>query len=127
MDDSFIFKPTIKNTTHNNEYYTILGSEDFIDDNNNPRIKNNDNTQILAKKVVRSDNSIKFLVKLSNNGKIYNPISIYGEERQSNFLDSVCKSSDKFIEVNGKVFEAYIKFLKTKNKLWLHNAEREML
>lgn len=127
MDDSFIFRPTKVEIKHDNEYYTMIGSEDYIDKYNNPRIKDDSNSNILAKKIVRVDNTIKYMVKLNNNGKIYNPISIYGEEKQSTFLDSICKTSDKFIEVNIKVFESYIQFLKTKNKAWLQNAEREIL
>ena len=126
MTEQFIFEQSAKNIIQENEYYTLSGLEDFQDDLNNPRIKNSEDTKILAKKIIRDNNHIKFSIKLGNNGKIYNPISIYGEEKKSNFLDRICRNSNKFKEVNSKAFDLYIKFLKTKNIAWLHNAEREM-
>lgn len=124
--DNFIFEQSTRTPTQENEYYTLMGMEDFQDSLNNPRINNSNDNKILAKKIVRDDNSVKFSIKLGNNGKVYNPISIYGEEKKNNFLDRICRSSNKFKEVNFKAFELYVKFLKTKNIAWLHNAEREI-
>lgn len=126
MEESFIFEQPLNNISIENEYYTLSGLEDFQDDFNNPRINNTNDTRILAKKIIRDNNTIRFSVKLGSNGKIYNPISIYGEEKNNNFLDRICRNSNKFKEVNAKAFDMYIKFLKTKNTAWLFNAEREM-
>ena len=108
-----------------NEFYTILGSEDYIDSNSFPRIESDTDNRILAKKIVRDDGSIKYTIKTDATGKFQNPVSIYGNEKTNNFLDRVCRSSDKFKEVNMKTFNMYVTFLRTKNAAWLHNAERE--
>ena len=109
-----------------NEYYCISGSEEFVDSNRNPRVKEESDNRVLAKKVFRDDGSYRMSIKLTNNGKIQNPMSIYGEEKQSSFLDRVCRSQNRFKEVNLKVFNLYVNFLRTKNVAFLHNAEREM-
>ena len=42
---------------------------------------------------------------------------------KESFLDKVCGDSEKFKEVNFKIFNMYIHFLRTKNISWLNNAE----
>lgn len=106
------------------ELYTIKGMEEFIDKNNRARI-NKDNDKVLAKRTIRKNGSIKYSIRLGNNGKFYNPVSIYGEEKSNTFLDRICRSNDRFKEVGSKVFELYIEFLNTKNTALLINAERE--
>lgn len=108
------------------DLFTISGQEDFLDIDNNPRCNDINSTKVLAKRVHRDDGSIRYCIKLDNRGKLYNPISIYGETKVSSFLDRVCRSQNKYKDVNLKTFEMYIKFLKTKNIAWLNNAEREM-
>jgi hypothetical protein len=109
-----------------NEYYCINGSEEFLDDNRNPRVSKESDNRVLAKKIFRDDGSFRMSIKLTNNGKVQNPMSIYGAEKQSSFLDRVCRSQNRFKEVNMKVFNSYVNFLRTKNVAFLHNAEREM-
>lgn len=124
--DEFIFEHKQSVVNHENEFYTLIGLEDFKDKSNNPRISDENNSKVLAKKIVREDSSIRFSVKLGGNGKMYNPVSIYGEEKSNNFLDRICRNNNKFRDVNSKAFDLYVKFLKTKNVAWLNNAEREM-
>jgi len=81
--------------------------------------------EILAKKILRSNNTYKYMIKKDTNGKLFNPISIYGQEQDKTFLDRVCRSNSKFIEVNQKTFDYYVQFLSTKNLAYLNNAERE--
>lgn len=126
MDNTFVFEHTPREVKKENEFYTLNGLEDYKDTENNPRINQENDSKVLAKKIVREDNSIRFSVKLGNNGKMYNPVSIYGEEKNSNFLDRICRNTNKFRDVNSKAFDLYVKFLKTKNIAWLNNAEREM-
>lgn len=109
-----------------NEYFSLKGFADFIDTNNNNRIKEEDSDKVFAKKLVRDDGSYRLYIRLDNNGKLYNPMSIYGETKQSSFLDRVCRSQNKFKEVNQKAFSLYLSFLKNKNLAWFHNAEREV-
>ena len=106
-------------------YYCVIGSQDFIDEESFPRVNKEDDNRVLAKRIVRDDGSSRFSIKLTNSGKMQNPLSMYGIEKTNNFLDRVCRSDKKFKEVNQKVFNMYINFLKTKNIAWLNNAERE--
>ena len=108
------------------EYYTIIGSEDYLDSFKNPRCHTENSEKILAKKIFRTNGAPRYSIKIDNNGKIYNPLSIYGDTKQTSFLDRVCRSQNKYKDVNYKAFEMYIQFLRTKNLAWLHNAEREI-
>lgn len=123
----FIFeqKPEIETETLN-EYYCSIGSEEFLDSDNNPRVSKEADSRVLAKKISRDDGSARYSIKLNNTGKLQNPGSMYGKEQPNSFLDRVCRSQNKFKEVNPKVFGLYVNFLRTKNVAWLHNAEREM-
>jgi hypothetical protein len=127
--DNFIFKPSSLFTKKDNieeitELYTLIGTESFIDEANKARSKEENNT-VLAKKIIRKNGSIKYTIRLGNNGKFYNPISIYGQEKTHTFLNRICRSNDKFKEVGQKVFSMYLEFLNTKNISLLINAERE--
>jgi len=106
------------------EFFTLCGLEDYKKDELY-MITNSESKSILAKKVIRKNGTKKYLVKIDSNGKIYNPLSIYGQEQEKSFLNRVCRSNTKFVEVNQKTFDWYIKFLCSKNVAWLNNAERE--
>lgn len=103
--------------------YTMIGLESFLDDDELPRTNNTD--KIFAKKVCRNNGTTKYMIKLGTNGKLFNPVSIYGMEQQNAFLDRVCRSDKRFKEVSSKTFNYYTKFLTTKNTSLLFNAERE--
>jgi hypothetical protein len=126
MSEPFMFQQpeSVASTGSTEEFYTIINNHDYIDDQDNPRTKTL-NTKTLAKKITRDDGTIRYTIKLSNNNKLYNPISIYGQEKQQNFLDKICRSSDRFKEVNLKTFDLYLSFLKSRNISYLNNAERE--
>lgn len=127
--DNFIFsaKPTTtENSDLENEFYTISGDGDFVDSDGNQRL-NTETKKVCAKKLYRADGSHRFYIRLANNNSVYNPVSLYGDEKPNTFLDRVVRSGYKFKEVNEKVFKMYLGFLKTKNVAWLHNAEREMI
>lgn len=131
MTDQYIFQQQIKkskneeSTDSTNELYTIHGQHDFLDTEGNPRA-HTDCDKVLAKKMLREDGTYKYIIKNDSSGRLYNPISIYGESksRSETFLDKTCKDS-KFRTVNMKTFELYVNFLRTKNFSWLYNAERE--
>lgn len=125
MND-FIFeqKPGKKEIVET-KYYTVSGQEEYIDDNGVPRVSS-DNGSVLAKETIRSGALPKYSIKIGLNNKLVNPISVYGKEKESSFLDSICRADNKFIDVNPKTFQLYLNFLKTKNTSWLFNAEREM-
>lgn len=122
---NYIYSPGVDKNSTVNEFYTLSGMEDFIDNNNNPRLNKETDSNIFAKKIVRADSTIRYSLRLSKDGKLYNPMSIYGKENNINFLDRICRASGKFKDVSYKTFDMYVNFLKTKNVAWLHNAERE--
>jgi len=128
--DNFIFNPTSKFTEEtvqqetSAELFTVFGKQDFLDGDRNPQL-NLESDEVFAKRALRKDGSIKYSIRLSNTGKLYNPVSILGQEINNSFLNRVCRSNSKFKEVNEKTFNWYVKFLKTKNIAWLNNAERE--
>jgi hypothetical protein len=107
-------------------FYTSLGKHDFLE--NNIPMKNQEDESVYAKKIIRSNGTIKYLIRLDYSAKFFNPFSIYDKEdqRQSvEFLNSVCRNNKKFKEVSGKVFSFYIEFLSSKNMSCFYNAERE--
>jgi len=123
---NFIFRSTEKvgNAESLDEFYTMIGNEDFLDDDNNPRL-NKDNDKTLAKKLFTDQNKPRYLIKINTDGKFHDPFNLHSKPKlQSNFLDRTCKEP-KFKSVTNKVFEMYVKFLKTKNLAWLYNANRE--
>jgi hypothetical protein len=133
MTKDFIYKPNSvfdgeidPHSSNVEEYFTLIGSEDFIDNNSLARLKIDSEEHTFAKKVVRKNGTTKYMVKLSNSGKLHNPVSIYGVDTDRSFLNRVCRSNNKFKEVNQRAFEWYLKFLNSKNLAWLNNAEREM-
>lgn len=105
-------------------FYTLAGQEDFYQDN--LPCRNIEDQHVYAKKIKKIDGKYKYSIKLTNNGKLYNPISIYGEEKINTFLDRICKSSNKFKTVNEKAFNFYLQFLTSKNIAYYYNAEREV-
>lgn len=123
MDDIFTFAKT-KQTVHtNDEFYTYIGEEDYIDEQNNPRL-HNDNDKTLAKKICRDNGSYKLMIKCDSYNKPCDPTNPIGP---TNRTVSSYKNGYKFISVNNKAFEYYIRFLQTKNKSWLLNTERELI
>ena len=117
------------------ELYTIKEEEEEEEENiiydiipdyfDGKKINKKLDDKVYAKKIQRKDGSYKLSIRTGADGKLYNPMSIYGKEKSSTLLDNVCKSNDKFKTVNEKTFTWYTQFLKTKNMAHLYNAERE--
>lgn len=125
MDDIFI--PNINKVstdTKNLELFTLIGQHKFLDDNKNPRV-DLENDKVYAKKVILDSNQ-KYYIKVGTYGKIYNPIGLFSEGTANKFLSKIGKKAWEFKEVNSKVFDMYVNFLRTKNIAWLNNAEREL-
>lgn len=109
----------------NVEGFTILGSQDYFDDDNRPRIDDED--KALAKSVQVDNKPKRFYIKIGTYGKIYNPIGLYSEGHSQKFLAKIGRKQFEYKEVNQKVFDMYVRFLTTKNLAWLNNAERELV
>tara|TARA_Y100000004_G_scaffold182631_1_gene229587 strand:+ start:1225 stop:1596 length:372 start_codon:yes stop_codon:yes gene_type:complete len=106
------------------EYYTIFGEHEYLDENNFPKLK--DGTKDVLAKSITIDDNTRYFIKLGSHGKIYNPIGMFSEGTSNKFLSKIGKKAWEFKSVSPRVFDLYIKFLKTKNIAWLRNAEREM-
>ena len=122
MSDFFTNAKTDNPIKLNNEYYVLLGNEDFVDENNNLR-STEDCEKVLAKKIYRDNGSQKLMIKCDSYNRPLNPEN----QITSNKTVSSYKSGYKFINVSQKAFEYYIKFLQTKNQSWLLNTERELM
>jgi hypothetical protein len=116
--------------------YTKAGDQDFIDDNNNPRL-NEENDRVYAKAVKdkpskditnKSPKGFTYYIKADPNKNLYNPTELYSVQSKTpkSFLNKVCKSELRFLEVSESIFNKYINFLKTENTQWLTNAQREV-
>jgi len=125
MADIDMFIQDNKKPTRTVESYTVIGDHQYLDDNDHPRINNED--KALAKKVSIDGRSPKFYIKVGTYGKIYNPIGLYSEGHSEKFLAKIGRKQFEFKEVNQKIFDMYVSFLTTKNLAWLNNAERELV
>lgn len=107
------------------QYFTILGSHDYIDNNNRPRTKN-ETPSTFAKSITKNDIT-KFYIKTGTYGKIYNPMGMFSEGKENKFNAKIGKKEYDFKQVNQRIFDLYVTFLSTKNIAWLNNAEREFI
>lgn len=103
------------------QFFTILGSHDYLDDLNRPRTSV-ENKNTLAKIVNQ-----KCYIKTGLYGKIYNPMGMFSEGKNEKFIAKIGKKAYEFKQVNQKIFDMYVNFLSTKNLAWLNNAERELI
>jgi len=106
-------------------FYTVVGDHEAFDVDQNP-ILHKDGEKVLAKKVIINTDRIKLMIKIGSHGKIYNPIGLFSEGHSNKFLSKIGRKAWEFKEVNLKVFDMYLSFLRTKNIAWLNNAEREL-
>lgn len=131
-EEAFIFEQKIRKQDSADAYYTYVDlfdqndKSEYLDENSNIRVPE-DSKKVLARKIQRDDGSIKYSIKLDSTARLFNPGSIFNTDKHSTFLDTVCRRSNKFKDVSEKTFSMYLKFLKTKNTAYLHNAEREMM
>lgn len=124
IDNQFFQKNTEPpNKTYS--YYTIFGSHDFLDEDDKPRA-NSENKNVVAKSVQTDDKPLRYYIKVGTYGKIFNPIGLFSEGNNTKFLSKIGKKQFEFKEVNYKIFNLYLNFLRSKNIAWLNNAEREL-
>jgi hypothetical protein len=127
MKKNIFVNDELQNKTEENKsyFYTIIGKQQFFDEDKNPLV-HKENSEVFAKKVI-SNNKTKYYIKVGTYGKIYNPIGLFSEGTANKFLAKIGKKAWEFKEVNYKIFDMYVSFLRTKNIAWLNNAEREMI
>lgn len=122
---SDIFHPKkVEQTQKSTSFYTIVGKQTSFDHDDNPLV-DTDGPNVLAKKIT-TDNKSRFYIKVGPFGKIYNPIGIFSEGRGNKYLKQAGKEEWPFEEVNNRVFNLYLSFLRTKNQAHLNMAEREL-
>jgi hypothetical protein len=105
-------------------YYGSIKNYDFVDEDNNPRIKEEQDSRVLAKIKTKDDGSKKYLIRLDNLKKLYDPTLDMSENKSTNLFD-IDGAEIPFKEVNKKTFNLYLSFLRTMNTSWIRNAERE--
>lgn len=125
MNDLFVINSTKDKINPRHQiYYTIIGHHSSKDEDGFPLTEKLDIA--LAKKMTNTDGHDRYFIKIGTYGRPYDPIGMYSENNNNRFLTRAGKKMFDFKEVNEKVFNYYINFLKTKNKAWLNNTEREM-
>lgn len=107
--------------------FTVFGQHDILCDINGNEMENGfpiteDDNKCMAR--LEHQNPPKYFVKVNSQGKLFNPV---GPEEGQLHKDLKYKKQWEFREVNKKVFNFYLNFLKTKNPSWINNANREML
>lgn len=125
MADIEMFLQNNNTTQRDVECFTVLGNQEYFDDQDRPRINNED--KALAKSVSIDGRPTRYYIKVGTYGKIYNPIGLYTEGHSEKFLAKIGRKQFEYKEVNQKIFDMYVNFLTTKNLAWLNNAEREMV
>lgn len=108
-------------TQQEDQFYTLYGLQDYIDDNGNTR-QQSEGKNTFAKKIQG-----KNLIKIGLDNRAYNPMGLFSEGNANKTLAKIGKNEYNFKRVNDKVFDLYTSFLRTKNIAWLNNANRELL
>jgi len=68
---------------------------------------------------------VRYFIKTNSLGKHYDPIGMFSENRHNKVLKHAGKKEWEWKEVPHTVFIFYLKYLKSRNKAWLINSERE--
>lgn len=132
----YIFRSK-QNDDQDGLYYCLSGNEDFIDDQNNPRINKENDPRVVAKAVqnkkskhiTESVSYYRYYLKTNPNLEIFNPIEYHSsikEKKLFSHVHAVCKNTWTFKEVDKSLFDKYIIFLKTKNIQSLRDIERQL-
>jgi hypothetical protein len=115
-------------------YYTSLGYESSFDDNGFP-LDSKESEHTYAKKIknkyskkLSGESGYAFYIKAYGSKKIYNPYAQHTIEKNNNptKIEHMCKNSEYFLEVNEYVFKKYLNYLKTKNKHWFIEAQKDI-
>lgn len=120
----------------NTQYYCLSGMEDYIDDDSNPRV-NTDDDRVVAKAIQNKrpkhfgDNKLyfRYFIKMNPNFEPFDPIEYHSsikDKQKFAHINSVCKTTWNFKEVDKTIFDRYILFLKTKSIQTLRDIERQL-
>lgn len=115
-------------------YYTSLGDESFFDENGFPS-QSTESKNTYAKKIknkqpkkLSGDLGYSFHIKAYGAKKIYDPYNKHSIEKNNNptKIENICKFSEYFLEVNEYIFNKYLNYLKTKNRHWFIEAQKDI-
>jgi len=134
---SFHISPSAEQKEYNTKYYGLIDKHDFLDDQGDPRITEENDEKIMAKAIPNKPSKhmtntkmqYRFYIRTEQNNAIYNPVpieSLVKDKKPFQFINNVCKNNMTFKEVSQSVFDKYLTFLKTKNARWLNAAQREL-
>jgi len=113
-------------SNHNTILYTVRGREDFVDQDGFFQVNFQRIEQAKLNPYVHAiKHNSRFLVKLGENGKLFNPYGPFSEGMETK--QRVGRPTWKFINTTKANFDQYVTFLKTKNEVFLKNAEREII
>lgn len=113
----------ITDTNQIDQFYTILGQQEFIDDDKLPRT-NSENEALAKLSIVNGET--KYFAKVNSYGKLFNPMGMFSEGKSQKFLSRIGRNEYNFKRVTLRTFELYTSFLKSRNIAWINQAEREM-
>ena len=111
--------------------YTVVGKEDYIDDAGLPRLSASTEEAWVSPYAhalkISGKSGTRFFVRQGPHGKLFNPIGFFSEGKESKVSKHAGKREWELREVNDRVFNFYLNFLRTKNLSYINNAERELL
>lgn len=118
------------------KYYCLKGKEDFIDDDELPRVSSDHNEALAAKSVQNkkpkhfnsTNTNYRYYIKIHPSGKAYNPIEYFKikDTNSNKLINEICKDGWSFKEVNKSIFDKYLRFLTTHSLSWLKEVERDI-
>lgn len=93
--------------TKTTTYFTIKGKEDRVE--NGFPVQDKENQFTYAKQT-----GLRKMVRIDDRGELMNPIGMYPQKIKL----------DRWISISNSAFQSYLDFLRTKNALFLRQAQR---
>ena len=118
------------------DFYCLIGQEDFSDSEQLPRSKEDD-SKVCAKRIQNKKSKhfeggtigYRYYIKISPELILFNPIKLNSSVKDKpkfHHINKICKSEWIFKEVDFSIFNKYLNFLKTSDIKWLKDAERQL-
>lgn len=115
--------------------YTSYQYKEFVDDQDNYRIKS-DNNRVFAKAVksglsrdisLKGAQHYKYYIKCYANKLAFDPFPKYTmSDNKNSFIDKICRPETSYKEVTQSVFSNYLNFLKTENSQWYNRVVKDI-
>lgn len=126
-----------QNASCEEQYFCLVGQEDYMDENGYPRVSNKDDEKVAAKivfnkrprQVIANQIFKSYFIKVNPSLSVYNPKQTLVAVKNKNanqFINSTCKTEWTFKEVDINLFNKYLYFLQTGNIKLIKNIERDL-